>query len=52
LRIKNEGDNNVNKFYFTVPKCCEDKLMLLEVFAQGVATELEYKIIDDLEFKR
>ena len=52
LRIKNNGDDNVNKFYFTVPKKLESKLFLLTFKVKGMTESLKYKIIENFSLKQ
>ncbi len=51
LRLKNSGEENINKFYFTIPKQNENKLYLLIFTAGGNSNELKYKIIEDMTIK-
>lgn len=51
LRLKNSGDENINKFYFTIPKQNENKLFLLIFTSGGNSNELKYKIIEDITIK-
>lgn len=52
LVIKNNGDDNVNKFYFTVPKKLESKLYLLRFRAKKNQEPLSYKIIENFSLKQ
>lgn len=52
LRLKNNGEENVNKFYFTVSKKNEPRLYNLIFTAGGNSAELKNKIIEDLTFKQ
>lgn len=51
LKVLNKGDENVNKFYITIPKELENNLILLIVKAGGFSSELKYSIIENLDMK-
>ena len=52
LRIKNNGDDNINKFYFTIPKRLESKLFLLSFKVKGKTENQPYKIIENFSIKQ
>lgn len=52
LSIKNNGDDNVNKFYFTIPKKMESKLFLLTFKVKKAQDSLQYKIIENFSLKQ
>jgi len=52
LTIKNNGDDNVKTFYFTVPKRLEHKLFLLNFKAKRNQEVLQYKIIENFSLKQ
>ena len=52
LTIKNNGDDNVKTFYFTVPKRLEHKLFLLTFKAKRSQEALKYKIIENFALKQ
>lgn len=52
LSIKNNGDDNVNKFYFTIPKKLESKLFLLTFKVKKAQESFQYKIIENFSLKQ
>lgn len=52
LTLRNNGDDNVNKFYFTVPKKLESKLFLLTFKTKKGQEPLQYKIIENFSLKQ
>lgn len=52
LTLRNNGDDNVNKFYFTVPKKLESKLFLLTFKTKKGQEPLNYKIIENFSLKQ